>query len=296
MGRVSAGHYVIGMEGLALLRSWLTGDRAQADARVRELAGFITAPRQVPLSIELDAPETDVATGYARWAGNYDTSPNGLIHLEQPVVHGLIDRIPVGVALDAACGTGRHTRYLHARGHRVIGIDSSAEMLATARRELPQVDLRTGDLLALPIETGSVDLVVCALALTHCSTLGPPVAELARVLRPGGRMILSDLHPMISAIGGTAFFVAADGSAAYVRSYFHLHSAYLAAFQNAGLEVRQCIEPAVDESGAVLMSGGMMDLAADAFRDALVGIPGALVWELSRCWATMRYRGGAGGI
>lgn len=283
MGRASAGHYVIGIEGLALLRSWLTGDRQQADRRIQELAGFVADPHQPPLSIEIDVPETDVETGYARWAANYDSSPNALIHVEEPVVHALIDRVPRGVALDAACGTGRHTRHLCARGHKVIGVDTSAEMLAKARRDLSQADFRTGDLSALPVKTGSVDLAVCALALTHCASLGPPMAEFARVLRPGGRLILSDLHPMLSALGMTAFFVAEDGSAAYVRSYCHFHSAYLAAFKAAGLQVERCVEPPTGEEGVVFMSGGMMDLASEAFRTALLGLPGALIWELIRC-------------
>ncbi len=281
MERVSAGHYLIGMEGLALLRTWLVA-RDAADRRIEEIARVVAQPAAPPLAIELDVPEEDVQSGYARWAANYDLIPNALIRLEEPVVRGLIDRSPPGVALDAACGTGRHTRWLHARGHRVIGVDTSGAMLARARTAVPDVELRTGDLLALPVETGSVDLAVCALALSHCPRLEAPIAELARVVRPGGRVILSDLHPFLTAIGVTAFFVADDGRAGQVRSYHHPHATYLAAFRAAGLTVLDCMEPVHAEEDLAALSGGMLDLAPDAFRDALLGLPGALVWELAR--------------
>jgi SAM-dependent methyltransferase len=282
MGRVNAGHFVVGVEGLALMRTWLTGERALADRRIEDLTRFIADPQGPPLVIELDVPEQDVMAGYSSWAATYDVRPNALIHAEQPVVRALIDALPPGHALDAACGTGRHTRHLVERGHQVIGVDATPAMLAKARAELPAVDFRAGDLLALPLETDRVDLVVCALAITHFERPGPAIAELARVLRPGGRLILSDLHPLHSALGMTAFFVAEDGSAAYVRSYVHTHSAYLTAFRGAGLAVEQCIEPPTDEDGVVMMSGGMMDLASEAFRAALLGLPAALIWELRK--------------
>jgi SAM-dependent methyltransferase len=282
MGRVNAGHYVLGVEGLALLRTWLTGERAPADARVAELARFLAAPQEAPLNIELEVPEADVVSGYRRWASTYDSIPNALIYAEQPEVRVLIDALPPGRALDAGCGTGRHTKYLIERGHQVIGIDASPDMLAHARRELPGADLRAGDLLALPLESTSVDAAVCALALTHFEVLGPPITELARVLRPGGRLILSDLHPLHSALGMTAFFIAADGSAGCVRSYTHTHAAYLAAFRRSRLVVEQCIEPPVSEEGVAMMSGGMMGLASEAFLTAFGGLPAALIWELRK--------------
>lgn len=282
MGRVNAVHYIVGVEGLALMRTWLTGERAQADRRMADLARFVADPQNPSVVIELDVPEADVVSGYSNWAATYDTSPNALIRAEQPVVRALIDALPPGRALDAACGTGRHTKYLVERGHHVIGIDATPAMLAKARTDLPAVPFRIGDLLALPLETASVDAVVCALTLTHFARLDPPIAELSRVLRPGGRLIVSDMHPLYSAIGMTAFFVAADGSAAYVRSYAHTHSAYFAAFRSAGLVVEQCIEPVTDEDGVVMLSGGMMDLAGEAFRTALLGLPAALIWELRK--------------
>src|SRR4029453_7868966 len=169
MGNVNVGHYVIGTVGLALLRSWLRGVRSAADARTEELAGLLRPGG--PLELELEAPETDVRSGYARWAGSYDARPNPLIAAETDVVRRMIDDLPRGDALDAACGTGRHARYLRDRGHRVTGVDLSPEMLAVARAALPDVELREGALTALPFADHTFDLAVCALALTHLPDL-----------------------------------------------------------------------------------------------------------------------------
>jgi ubiquinone/menaquinone biosynthesis C-methylase UbiE len=147
------------------------------------------------------------------------------------------------VALDAASGTGRHARRLAEVGHEVVGLDGSPAMLDKAREALPPLEFHEGDLAALPLESARFDLVVCALALEHVADLDGAVAELSRVLRRGGRMVLSDLHPAAAVLGGAAYFQDAAGGAGVVRGYGHLHGAYLRAFHPARLEIRQCLEP-----------------------------------------------------
>ena len=186
MSRTTLGHFVVGIEGLALLRAWMTGPDT-ASARFRELAQMAANLDVGPLSVHLDVPPEGVRSGYARWAESYDALRNPLIHVEEPVVHGLVDSLEPGTALDAACGTGRHARHLKARGHRVVGVDATPEMLDIARRAVPGGDFRLGDLTALPVESASIDVAVCALALTHCEDITRPVSELARVLRPAVR-------------------------------------------------------------------------------------------------------------
>lgn len=278
MSQASVGHFLVGIGGLALLRSWIT-DHAAAAERVEELTRLLADPDGPPLSLRLDLPAEDVRSGYARWAHSYDATRNPLIHVEEPAVHALIEPLPPGDALDAACGTGRHARWLAARGHHVIGIDATPEMLELARTSLPEADLRLGDLNALPVETASVDLVVCALALTHCEDLRAPVAELARVLRPGGRLIVSDFHPLQLMLGGNAMFFDANGRAGFVRSHTHTHEAYFTAITAAGLRVTRCLEPRLDEVALAMAAGGLMHAAPDAFRGALLGLPEAIVWE-----------------
>lgn len=277
---VSAGHFLLGTEGLALLRNWLKGDGQQSGQRIEELRQFLGTADDGPMSIRFDAPQLDVRAGYARWASSYDVAPNPLIRVEEPVVRRMIDNRPPGTALDAACGTGRHAAYMSERGHRVIGVDASPEMLDKARLRVPDADLRTGNLEALPLDAESVDLVVCALALTHARDIGPAVAELARVLRPGGRLILSDFHPTMILLGGSGVFFDAAGAAGNVVSFHHPHGSYLRAFRAARLDVVDCAEPTLEEEDLAALSGGLSAFADEAFRSAWVGVPNALVWEL----------------
>ena len=277
MSRASLGHFILGIEGLALLRAWMA-DHETARARFEELVQLARDPDAPPISIQLDVPAEDVRSGYARWATSYDVARNPLIHIEEPAVHGMVDPLPIGTALDAACGTGRHARYLRALGHRVIGVDATPEMLDRARQAVPDADFRPGDLTALPVDTASVDLVVCALALSHCEDIARPVAELARVLRPGGHLVISDFHPFQLLLGGNAFFLDGTGRAGFVRSYAHTCEEYFAAFTAAGLQVARCLEPRMDEAAVEMAAGGLMAVAPEAFRGALLGMPEAVVW------------------
>jgi SAM-dependent methyltransferase len=282
MPTINAGHYLLGTEGLALLRTWRTEADGAALERVAEMSRFASSPEEPPLSIRFPLDELDTREGYARWSQSYDGAPNPLIRVEEPVVRAMIDRAPPGDALDAACGTGRHSAYLASRGHRVVGIDGTPEMLEKARARMPGADFRDGDLTRLPLADASFDLAVCSLALTHLPDVAPAVRELARIVRPGGRVVLSDHHPTMLTLGGTAFFFGADGSAGNIQSYHHPHSSYLAAFRTSGLEVVDCVEPRVEPVDLAAISGGMLSLAEAAFQAAWVGVPNALVWELVR--------------
>ena len=270
-------HFIAGLEGIALLRHWLVGDRAQAERRFEALRRLL---RSDAPGIALEPPELDVVDGYARWAASYDGTPNPLIEVEEPVVRARIDALPPGRALDAACGSGRHTAYLCARGHQVYGVDASPHMLERARKRAPGADLREGDLTRLPFEDAHFDVAVCSLALTHCADLGPPIRELARVLRPGGRLILSDQHPAMTGLGNTALFLDAALSPAIVKSHAHLHSDYLDAFRSSALDVRGCDEPRYTEAHLPTLLSPLPRSAHGAVTAGMLGLPAALIWEL----------------
>jgi len=74
----------------------------------------------------------------------YDEPGNQLLDIEQTIVREILDTLPVGEALDAACGTGRHAAYLASLGHKMIGVDTSPEMLARARGESAGRRVRRG--------------------------------------------------------------------------------------------------------------------------------------------------------
>jgi SAM-dependent methyltransferase len=234
--------YLLGLEGVALLRTFAGDhDRAFGEARIAEIRRLLDAPA---LSGEgVTAAEVDTVAGYRIWSATYDRPGNGLFPHEEPFVHEIVDGLPPGVALDAACGTGRHTAYLAARGHRVIGVDSSPDMLALARSRVPAATLHEGDLHALPLPDDHVDLAVCALALAHLPDLRPAVTEFARVLRPGGHLIITDVHQEAVALGSVPHVRSALGEPGLIPSYRHRAADYLRAALSAGFVLRRCEEP-----------------------------------------------------
>jgi len=109
---------------------------------------------------------------------------------------GLLD--PEWVVGDLGCGTGQVAEALAPWVRRVIAVDESTAMLQAAKRRvrtLANVDVRRGALESLPIDTASLDAVTCVLVLHHLPAPERALAEAARVLRPGGRLLLTDMMP-----------------------------------------------------------------------------------------------------
>ena len=103
---------------------------------------------------------------------------------------------PQWVVADLACGTAPAAAALAPHVRRVIGIDQSAAMLKAARRRtagLRNVELRRGNLEALPLDSGSCHAALLLLALTYVEDPALALGEAGRVLRPGGRLALVDL-------------------------------------------------------------------------------------------------------
>ena len=97
---------------------------------------------------------------------------------------------PGSLVVDLACGTGDFCRELDASGLRPIGMDLSMGMLAAARTDAP---LAQADALDLPLPDGSVDGVTCGFALRNLVAIPPFLDEVARVVRPGGRIALVEV-------------------------------------------------------------------------------------------------------
>ena len=99
---------------------------------------------------------------------------------------------------DLGCGTGAMLATLAPHVGRVIGVDASEEMLGAARARLTgvaNVELRRGSLESLPIDAGSVDAATMMLVLHHLPSPGAAIAEAARILKPGGRLLIVDMAP-----------------------------------------------------------------------------------------------------
>jgi demethylmenaquinone methyltransferase/2-methoxy-6-polyprenyl-1,4-benzoquinol methylase len=114
--------------------------------------------------------------------------------------------VPGSVVADLACGTGDLCGELTRRSFRPIGIDLSFGMLAAAPRSFLRVQ---GDALRLPLADASIDGATCGFALRNLESLPPFFAELARVVRPGGRISLLEVaeppNPLLRA-GHSVYF------------------------------------------------------------------------------------------
>nr|WP_249798373.1 methyltransferase domain-containing protein [Bradyrhizobium zhengyangense] len=128
----------------------------------------------------------------------------------------LLDRIEPAKGesvLDVACGTGVVARRLAERGHvgRLVGIDLNGAMLAVARAKSSDVEWTEGSALDLPFATRSFDLVLCQLGLQFFPDRPQALREMARVLRPSGRLGLSVYSAIEHTPAANAFVQALDG-------------------------------------------------------------------------------------
>jgi ubiquinone/menaquinone biosynthesis C-methylase UbiE len=157
--------------------------------------------------------------------------------------------------LDAGCGSGPLFEDLRSRGAHVSGFDASPAMLELARQRLgADADLRVADLSQpLPYADATFDDVVCSLVLHYLRDWTAPLAELRRILKPGGRLLLSVNHPRIleSSDPDADYFSVTQYSDEYlfdgrpaVLTYWHrpLH-AMSDAFTEAGFRIAVISEP-----------------------------------------------------
>lgn len=109
--------------------------------------------------------------------------------------------------LDLACGTGDIAELSARKGARVVGIDLTFAMLRLARGRLADAGVRlaAGDMAELPVASGSVDVVTVGYGLRNVPRLADALVEIARVLRPGGRVLALDFNNPSNALLRAAY-------------------------------------------------------------------------------------------
>jgi malonyl-CoA O-methyltransferase len=180
--------------------------------------------------------------GHRLWAPHYDTQVSPVLALEARVLSDLLPPIASRCFVDVACGTGRWMAFLRQRGATVFGVDLCPEMLAEAR---VKQQLRGRSILAdaanLPFRTGVADVTLCSFAAGYLAHLHRTVFEMARVTKPGGRVIISDLHPAGVAAGWKRSFQIS--TSVYELNHFAPSvDELLAAGKTAGLQLYLQIE------------------------------------------------------
>jgi ubiquinone/menaquinone biosynthesis C-methylase UbiE len=144
-----------------------------------------------------ESPEQAARKVFGERAAFYATSA---IHTEQAVLDRVVALArpePQMSALDVATGAGHTAFALAPHVARVIATDITPEMLAQAERlrgerGVPNVEFGLADVHALPFGDGAFDIVTCRRAAHHFARIGDALAEMRRVLRPGGRLVIDD--------------------------------------------------------------------------------------------------------
>ncbi|WP_431879257.1 class I SAM-dependent methyltransferase [Amycolatopsis sacchari] len=175
-------------------------------------------------------------------------------YYDRPAILELAGEVGGKRVLDVGCVGGHLARQLVERGAKVTGIDLSATMIDFARKRCPEAEFHQADL-ARPLDflpSDAFDLVTASLVLHYLEDWGPPLAELRRVLEPGGVLVLSVHHPedwhwfdrpdyFRTEPVDDVFTVA--GRPMPVRFYRRPLSASFRALRQAGFAVDQLVEP-----------------------------------------------------
>jgi ubiquinone/menaquinone biosynthesis C-methylase UbiE len=216
------------------------------------------------VSFSADSPDPPGINDYDSFAEGYTACNETSIvntYYERPAMLELAGDVAGRRILDAGCGSGPLFEALRDRGAVVTGIDKSAGMLELARRRLgADADLQVAELGSpLPFPDGTFDDVTASLVLHYLRDWGPALAELRRVLQPGGRLIVSVDHPFAENLWhrearlepdylATYNYVVewtADGQSALLRFWTRLLHAMIDAFTAAGFRITVISEPPV---------------------------------------------------
>ncbi len=202
----------------------------------------------------------NVASAYNQWAASYDGQVNRTRDLDALILREHSPRVRGRTVLELGCGTGKNSLWIAAECTQLVALDFSAGMLAIARERVPaehvhflEHDIRE----AWPVADASMDVVLSNLVLEHVEDLRPVFAECARVLRKGGKLFLSELHPMRQLLGGQAHFDdEASGEVVHVRAFPHSVSEYVNLGMAAGFKLR-AIGEWVEEGAEPMQPAGV---------------------------------------
>lgn len=185
------------------------------------------------------------AEAFAAWAPMYEGQQNPLLMLEERYLSRLLPDTSGKSVMDVGCGTGRWLRYFARAGAASLcGIDGSTAMLEAAASCQPaNARLIRADLPRIPMESDSMDLAMASFVLSYVKELENCASELARVIRVGGDLFVSDMHPDTAAtLGWSRSF--SDGGRRYQLAFENRQIAEVIHIMGSkGFVLVACIEP-----------------------------------------------------
>jgi ubiquinone/menaquinone biosynthesis C-methylase UbiE len=194
--------------------------------------------------------------GYDEWAAFYDAYRNPTVAIDEINFSPFWSHLSGKRVLEIGCGTGRHTRKLAAFGNLVEALDPSPGMLEVARKKVPAKAVRfiEGDILTYSgFDEGSFDAALVSLVLEHIADLEEFFEKVSKLIRKGGELFLSEIHPTRAARGSLAHFVRPEsGEEIRLVSYAHSERAIREAAHRFGfqLETEKDVVADAEFSGA----------------------------------------------
>lgn len=210
---------------------------------------------------------------YRLWAETWESDPSAIVALESRWTAPWLADLRGKRVCDIACGAGRWMMHAQAQEASVFGTDFCREMLLQASRK-PGVagHLILADSSCLPFADACSDVALCALSLGHIPAIESAMAELARIVRSGGRLIVTDFHPDACRHGWKRTF-RSGGQSFEIETYPYTKECLIDCAQNGGLVLEDLLEPCFDEpEREIFCRAGRPDLF-----EQVRGIPAVLI-------------------
>ncbi|MBS1601042.1 MAG: class I SAM-dependent methyltransferase [Bacteroidetes bacterium] len=228
-------------------------------------------------------PEADPATAYDIWSLEYDNQPDNLmLTLDGQLCSELLATAPVthSTIADIGCGTGRHWETLYKKHPaRLVGFDVSPGMLHQLKTKFPDAEtylLKDSTLPHLP--SASCDLLLSTLTVAHIPDLAKAFTEWARVLKPGGQLIITDYHPEALARGGQRTFRDKKQKTIAIRNHVYPLARVTDLASSLNLAPIRIIERRIDAS----MRPWYEQQGASAIFERFLGVPIIYGMQLKR--------------
>jgi malonyl-CoA O-methyltransferase len=206
---------------------------------------------------------------YRLWAATWEDDPSAIVALESRYLMPWMADLRGRRLLDVSCGTGRWLEHAVRQGAEIVGLDFCVEMLAHAAVKPGLASrLAVADAGRLPVADASADVVLCTLSLGHVPDAAAVIAEMARAVRIGGTVIVTDFHPEAFRRGWKRTF-RSGGQTFEVENHYHSLESILDAAQSCGLVPAEIAEPCFGEPERPIF----VNAGKPALFDEVRGIP-----------------------
>jgi malonyl-CoA O-methyltransferase len=215
---------------------------------------------------------------YRLWSETWESDPSAIVALESRWTAPWLANLQGKTVLDISCGVGRWLAHAQRQGATVAGTDLCREMLLQASKKPGLAGkLVLSDTCYLPLANASADVVICALSLGHITPIEPAITELARIVRPGGCLIVTDFHPDAVQRGWKRTF-RSNGRLYEAETYPYTKECLIECARESGLVLRNLLEPCFGEQELpIFRQAGKPEL----FNEAR-GIPAVLLARWTR--------------